>query len=193
MNELRKKWNHRHRDTPLPKPPCAVLQEQAARLPASPGTALDLACGLGGNAVFLAERGWHCEAWDISDVALQRLDQYAQQHQLPITSRVANLDNIDLSQHSFDVIVVSYFLSRPLLPALALALKPGGMLFYQTFLAAAGKNNGPGNPAFILQKGELPSQTQSLQLCYYEERSKETKLDHSGADLALMVAQKLRC
>ncbi len=56
----------------------------------------------------------------------------------------------------YDVTVGVHYLYRPLFPALVRALRPGGLLLYETFLVGhAGK--GPTNPAFLLAPGELPA------------------------------------
>lgn len=184
----RDKWNRRHGDTHLPRPPCAVLAEQAGYLPPA-GRALDAACGLGGNAVFLAQRGLHCCAWDLADTAIDRLGRYAHQHGLTITAERRDLLLQPPTPKSFEVIVVSYFLERTLLPILADALTPGGRIFYQTFVRSPTSNSGPSNPRFVLEKDELLSHFSGLTLGYYEERQvQSTPGQH--ASLALFVGQR---
>ncbi len=71
------KWNTVYSQSePIFYPAASVLTENDFLLP-STGTALDLACGLGANAVFLAERGWAVTAWDISLIAIDKLMTYA--------------------------------------------------------------------------------------------------------------------
>ena len=152
VNELRDKWDRRYREQSMPPVACAVLREHRALLPAA-GAALDLACGRGGNALLLAAAGLDVTAWDLSPVAIDQLRQ-----------AVGTL-NIDAAVHDviaeppepgrFDVIVVSYFLERSLAPALIAALRPGGLLFYQTFGPERIDDHGPTNPAYRLQQDEL--------------------------------------
>ena len=73
---LRLKWNQRHGQAEGPGRPAQVLAENRHLLPAV-GEALDLACGLGANALLLAEAGLQVTAWDLSPVAIQRLSQLA--------------------------------------------------------------------------------------------------------------------
>ena len=63
--------------------PVSVLTENEFLLP-KVGTALDLACGLGANALFLAHQGMAVTAWDISIVAIDKLSRYATQQDLNI-------------------------------------------------------------------------------------------------------------
>ena len=71
------KWNAVYSQSePIFYPAAAVLTENDFLLQ-STGTALDLACGFGANAVFLAARGWAVTAWDISLIAIDKLMTYA--------------------------------------------------------------------------------------------------------------------
>ncbi|WP_455219833.1 class I SAM-dependent methyltransferase, partial [Kaarinaea lacus] len=78
MSDKQQQWNQRYLDN---KPadsaiPALVLTENAHLLP-DHGNALDLACGTGGNALFMAKRGLHVFAWDYSDVAIEQLKEFA--------------------------------------------------------------------------------------------------------------------
>ena len=57
--------------------------------------------------------------------------------------------------NSFDVIVVSYFLERKLAPALMNALRPNGLLFYETFIREKPQGVGPSNPDFLLGENDI--------------------------------------
>jgi len=120
------------------------------------GRALDLACGLGQNALWLAGRGYNVDAVDISPVALAQARAEAARRGLSVNFIEADLDSYVLPVAAYDLIAVFYFLDRRLLPALRAALVPGGWLFYETFnlgrLAHA-----PDIPAvYLLEIGELP-------------------------------------
>ncbi|HLU32183.1 MAG TPA: class I SAM-dependent methyltransferase, partial [Acidimicrobiia bacterium] len=66
------RWDERYREAPLswPAEPNEFVEEELAGL--EPGTAVDLACGEGRNAVWLAERGWQVTGVDFSSVAIDR-------------------------------------------------------------------------------------------------------------------------
>ncbi|MET0081068.1 MAG: methyltransferase domain-containing protein, partial [Candidatus Thiodiazotropha lotti] len=105
--QLRIKWDQRYADEEKVARPAEVLLNNAHLLPKQ-GSALDLACGLGGNALFLASRGFVVEAWDLSAVAIQRLEQSARQQKLNnLHARVRDVENQPPSTEQFDVIVVS--------------------------------------------------------------------------------------
>ncbi len=163
------KWDRRYSGkTPAIKP-CQLLQNFADQLPQQ-GRALDLACGLGGNALFLAERGLHCEALDYSPVAIKALNTFALQHNLSVSAAVRDIEQDYLPPESrYDVIVVSYFLFRPLLSAINQALAPGGLLFYQTFNRKRPECGGPQNPDFLLAEGELPKAMPELTVVFNDE------------------------
>ena len=75
------KWDKRYQGQDLASvQPFAALQANAALLPKA-GNALDLACGLGANALYLAGLGWQVDAIDSSEVVISQLVQYAKQHQ----------------------------------------------------------------------------------------------------------------
>ncbi|MBB5187937.1 MULTISPECIES: class I SAM-dependent methyltransferase [Zhongshania] len=186
------KWNLRHQQRSMPASACSVLEQHRNLLPAT-GRALDIACGLGGNAVLLAQAGLLCDAMDISDIAVSRLNAYAQNHSLAISASLADIENDDftLAAEQYDVIVVSYFLYRPLFSIIATALKPGGLLFYQTFSNTADRLQcGPKTPDFYLQERELLSQFKGLEIQYYHE-GENTNSAKTSFEAAL-VARKPR-
>ncbi len=168
-----------------------VLSEHAHLLPLS-GYALDLACGNGANAVFLAERGLTVEAWDISEVALNRLTQKAQQYNLSIISKRLDITPQDLVMNSFDVIIVSRFLDRQLIPSLIQALKPEGLLFYQTFTVNKLTSEGPSHPDYLLQRNELLRLFQTLTLVFYQEEDHLGDLTQGNRNQAYFIGQKKR-
>ncbi|MCG7983139.1 MAG: methyltransferase domain-containing protein [Candidatus Thiodiazotropha lotti] len=188
--KLRIKWDQRYADEEKIARPAEVLLSNAHLLPQQ-GNALDLACGLGGNALFLAERGFTVEAWDLSSVAIQRLVQSAGQLNLNnLHARVRDVESQPPHTEQFDVIVVSYFLERTLIPALIQALKPGGLIFYQTFARQAVSPEGPQNPAFRLGDQELLQLFTELQVRVYREEGRLGDLSLGSRDVAMLVAQK---
>jgi tellurite methyltransferase len=137
--------------------PAAWLLMHRALLPPS-GRALDVACGRGRNAVWLARAGFVTTAVDRDPSAVAAVEARARQEGLPLTARAMDLesDGVELGAAAYDVIVVVHYLHRPLFPALIKALAPGGVLVYETFIAAQAARGKPTNPAFLLEPGELP-------------------------------------
>ena len=90
----------------------------------------------------------------------------------------------------FDVILVSYFLERKLASALIDALRPGGLLFYQTFTRATVADCGPSNPEFRLADNELLELFRPLRVRVYREEGRAGDLNCGWRDLAMLVAEK---
>ncbi|WP_373019299.1 class I SAM-dependent methyltransferase [Thiomicrorhabdus sp.] len=163
------KWDEKYASANLNTPanPCHALRQHSRLLPFK-GQALEIACGLGGNARFLAQCGLKTHAWDISDNALTILNNWASLNQLPIEPLITDLEQMILPYQQYDVIVVSRYLDRKLFPQLESALKPGGLLFYQTFLGPV-QDNAPRNPDFYVQSGEFNQVWPKLQTLVYGE------------------------
>ncbi len=189
-NPDRLRWDARYRDAAGPGNACRVLRENLHLLPAR-GRALDLACGTGGNALLLAERGLDTEAWDISPVGLAVLQRTAAARSLAITTREVDLAHATLPRAAFDLIVVSRFLERALCPAIADALRPGGLLFYQTFTRERVGEGGPKNPEWRLARGELLRLFADLEPVVYREEGLLGDTSQGFRDEAMLVARRL--
>ncbi len=183
------KWNRRYGVTEGKPQAAQVLRENCHLLPTS-GDALDLACGLGGNALLLAQAGLAVQAWDFSSVAIDALRSRAAQAGLPMQVVVRDVDEQPPMPASFDVIVVSYFLQRTLSPALFAALRPGGLLFYQTFVKDKIFQKGPTNPDFLLTENELLTLFAPLRLRVYYEAGALGDTTQGLRNEALLVGQK---
>lgn len=171
MDELAlSKWNQRYRGGGDERPVPATVLREHRHLLAESGEALDVACGLGGNAIELARLGYSVAAWDIADAAIERLSVQADNRDLAIKPLQRDVVAQPPAAGSFDLIVVSRFLDRGLCPALAAALKPGGLLMYQTFVRDKPPGAGPSNPDFLLAPNELLSLFSSLQVLSYQEQ-----------------------
>lgn len=131
-------WNQRYRaGEQLFEEPAPLVEEFASRIPA--GTALDVACGAGRNALYLAERGWRVTAIDGSPVAIEVLRRRAAARDVNIDARVADLERseFEIPPDTFDLIVDSYYLQRDLIPAMQRGLHAGGMLIVIVHLSDA--------------------------------------------------------
>lgn len=167
MTDKKSKWDQRYSNRQSQLGDIAqVLKQQESLLPSN-GRALDLACGLGSNSIFLAKHGFEVTAWDLSDVAIRQLDQLSQQLGIKIIAEARDCVRHPPPAESFDVILVARFLERALCPAISAALKPGGRLFYQTFTVH--HQGSPSNPAFLLQEKELAQLFPDLQILSYQE------------------------
>lgn len=120
---------------------------------ATGGSVLDLACGRGRHSLLLAEQGYRVEAVDRDAAALAEIAAGAP----AIVTRQADLEDGPWPYHgrTFDGIVVSNYLYRPLLPMLLNSLDVNGVLIYETFMVGNERFGKPSNPAFLLRPGEL--------------------------------------
>lgn len=123
-----------------------------APLIAPGGTVLDLACGRGRHARYLAELGYQVEAVDLDGEALATLADVP-----GITTRQADLEGgaWPYFGRAFDGVVVTNFLFRPLMPQIISLLDQGGVLIYETFMVGNERLGKPENPAHLLRVGEL--------------------------------------
>lgn len=159
---------------------------------AGQGEALDYACGLAGNGVLLESLGYEVSAWDYSSVAVQKINELAQSCGRDIRAECVDLENNPPNvSNCFDVIVVSYFLYRENLRSLYEFLKPGGLLFYQTYSGDQINGVGPSRADFRLQRGELLNIFSDMELLYYREDCLLSKAsDSSKPDQVYFIAKK---
>jgi SAM-dependent methyltransferase len=122
----------------------------------APGRAIDLACGEGRNAIWLAERGWQAVGTDFSEVGLQKARELANERGVNVEWVAADLLDHRPDPRAFDLVLVFYLQvpaaeRQPILQAAAEAVAPGG-----TFLLVAHDSTnvqdghgGPQNPAVL--------------------------------------------
>jgi SAM-dependent methyltransferase len=122
------------------------------------GSVLDLACGLGRHARLLAALGYHVEAVDHDLRALAELEGAP-----GITTRLMDLegDRWPYGALCFDGVIIANYLHRPRFDALLDALKPNGVLIYETFMIGNETLGKPSNPDFLLQRDELLERVRS--------------------------------
>jgi tellurite methyltransferase len=108
--------------------PTALVVEIAGKL--APGRAIDLACGAGRNALYLAEQGWDVTAVDGSASATGLLRERAAERGLEVRTEVADLTDraFALPEKHFDLVVIAYYLQRGLFPLAKAAVRPGGVV-----------------------------------------------------------------
>lgn len=168
-----------------------VLRENLFLLPEQ-GVALELACGLGANALLLVERGLTVQAWDISAVAIEKLQQQAHQQNLTVQAKQVDIRPSSLPENSFDVIVISRFLDRSLCRGIIAALKAGGLVFYQTYTRQKLTDSPPHNPDFLLAGNELLTLFTPLKTLVYQEHGLVGNLNAGERNEALYIGQQCR-
>lgn len=143
--------------------PSAWLQRHAVLL--KPGArVLDVACGNGRNVLWLAAQGHHVTGVDRDAAALATLRGTGVQV-------LADIENgpWPFVGQTFDGVVVTNYLWRPLLPVLQTALAPGGVLIFETFAHGQQTVGRPSRPDFLLQPGELLRAFSGLHIVAYED------------------------
>lgn len=191
MSDIQQKWDARYQQPDTALPVAAEVLSQNRHLLPKTGHALDLACGRGGNALLLAAQGLAVTAQDISPVVIAQLQQTAQQENLKIAAEVCDVLATPPAAGHYDVLVVSYFLERSLSAELINALKPGGLLFYQTWCRQKTAGRGPANPDYLLADNELLSLFAGLKIRVYREEAQLGDMTTGCRDVAMLVAQRL--
>jgi SAM-dependent methyltransferase len=165
--------------------PTRWLVDHHYLLPQS-GDVLDVASGRGRNALWLAQRGLRTLAIDRDEEALALVRDEAAQRRLPLRTEVMDLESRDvaLPRDAFDLIVVVHYLHRPLFGALKEALRPGGILVYETFTRAQAERGHPKNPDFLLEPQELRELIQPFEILVEREG------DFEGKMLASVIARR---
>ena len=159
----------------------------SSALTGNPPLALDLACGAGRDAVFLAQHGYEVEGWDHAPEALERARELAKRHGVTLRTKIRDLEQPDLEPPArpFDLIVCFRFLHRPLFPWMERALSPGGWLVYETYRAGQERFGKPIRTHFLLARDELARAFPTLETIHYEERDPE-----AGPFTARLLARK---
>ena len=164
----RNKWNQRYSEDSYRKTnPVSLLSDWLPRVPV--GRALDVACGAGRNALYLAQAGFSVDAIDISAVGLQQLEAQARQSGVAIRTIEHDLDEAYAFDTDYDLIVVLWYVNLPLIERLCASLAPGGYLVCEEHLRSDAEVIGPGNPDFRVAPGALRNALSSLELLLYEE------------------------
>lgn len=148
--------------------PSRLLARAAENLPV--GRALDVACGAGRHALFLAARGWHVVAVDASRTGIEITKERARASHLDVDACVADLERggFTIEREAYDLICVFYYLQRDLWPLIRAGLRAGG-----TLVAAIHFSEEPekeeGNPNFLLRPGELRAEFKGWKIEHYHE------------------------
>jgi tellurite methyltransferase len=134
------------------------------------GVALDLACGLGRHALWLAKRSWRVCGVDLSEVAIKKLNHAALELKVSLDLFVGDASEYKFGPTRFDLIVLFYHTDCNLFPRLVSALNAGGLLIcklslrWDTEVRLGTAGSDP------LNRNELPSLFPELQVLHHQER-----------------------
>jgi len=163
-------WDKRYRlrehaASDLDAAPTPLLVETAASLP--PGKALDLACGAGRNALWLAEHGWDVTAVDGAAAAIEILRARAEERGLKINAVIADLekDEFEIEPARWDLVAMCYYLQRNLFEPAKRGVAPGGILISIVHINEPGEEDGPHR----LRPGQLEKYFAGWEVLYLNE------------------------
>jgi SAM-dependent methyltransferase len=168
-------WDARYsRGEHIISEPLPLLVRMAEGL--RPGRALELACGPGRHALFLAERGWQVTAVDASRVAIELLEKSARERDLHVEARVADLERgeFTIEPEAYDLVGVFYYLQRDLFPQIRDGVREGALVVAAIHMVDESPEAHPMNEDYLLQPGELRAQFGGWQILHdYEGPSTE--------------------
>ncbi|MEW6717364.1 MAG: class I SAM-dependent methyltransferase [Chloroflexota bacterium] len=180
-----RRWNARYiseQERYLKRTSYALVNAYVEQLPSN-GLVLDVAAGAAPASLLLAERGLHVIAMDISETGLRLAQQRARARSLPLSLVVMDMSDPWLPASTFDIILNFYYLSRPLFERYRQALKPGGWLFFETFVQQTHRRC---NSAHYLETEELYHTFKDWKILHWAETWKRRS---DGTLYTKMVAQ----
>lgn len=165
------RWEKQHGEARGSTEASGFLREifAAEAWPIRRGCALDIACGKGRNALFLAALGFDVHAIDISAVALEEGRRRAAEQNLVVTWQQTDLDQIQLHEAGYDLVVNFNYLQRSLVPQIKAALRIGGYVIFETYLIDQPAIGHPKNPDYLLKHNELLNFFREWRVLYYRE------------------------
>ena len=182
-------WNERyqsreHTAEDLDAAPTPLLVSTASNL--VPGKALDLACGTGRNALWLAEHGWEVTAVDGASAAIEILQTRAMERALKIDAIIADLEKgeFEIKPSRWDLITICYYLQRDLFEPAKRGVAPGGLLISIVHITEPGEEESP----YRLRPGQLEKYLAGWEILHRHE-GKANDAAHRRA-IAEIVARK---
>jgi len=189
------RWNRKYRDNgpeSYGSGPTEWLAAHRDLLDRQPrGRALDVACGNGRNALYLARLGFEVDALDVSDVVVDWLTEQVRREGAAVHPRVCDLTREPLPRRRYQVVVNFNFLERRLFPALEDALVPGGLLVFETFTRGQiGLPRGPSTAEHTLAPGELRRAFAGLEILDEREATLHADDPVRKREVASLVARR---
>jgi 2-polyprenyl-3-methyl-5-hydroxy-6-metoxy-1,4-benzoquinol methylase len=170
---------HQHRQDPA-----KLLVDFVGFLPK--GKALDIAMGEGRNALYLASQGFEVEGLERNEEAIRTCLTTAKSCGLKLIARTVDLEQYHLNQSHYNLITCFYYLQRSLIPQIREALKPGGMVVYETFLIDNHLQFGhPKHREYCFEHNELLNFFRDFRVRFYHEGMVEGR-----TFAAQLIAQK---
>lgn len=180
----RNDWDARYAATDLlwSAEPNQFLVEEVEGLP--PGRVLDVACGEGRNAIWLASRGWQASGVDFSPVALDKGHRIAEQRGVSVTWVNADVANWSPAAEAFNLVIVFYLQlpeqqRRSVHRRMATGLAPGGTMLvvgHDTQNLTDGYG-GPQDPSVLFSAQDVASDLDGLQIVKAQQVRRAVQTD----------------
>lgn len=151
--------------------PASLVMDTVTRL--ERGSALDLACGTGRNALWLAARGWDVTAVDGASAAIEALRNRVVESGLHIEAKLADLEKheFQIEPLTWDLILVCYYLQRDLLEPAKKGVRPGGIVLVIVHIPEKGERA----TATRMKPGELRTYFEDWEILHeYEGKSRDS-------------------
>ena len=180
----KKKWDKKYASSEhtTSKEPCEWLINNSDYL-SEKGVALDIASGGGRNAIFAAEKGYQTVAIDVSTIGLDKASALAKEKGVTIKTIAKDLDDWEFEQNAFDLVLCFNFLDRNIFNGIKNTLKPGGLIFYETFTIDYLKYSNF-KREWVLKHNELLEVFSEFRILRYQE------IDQNNKGFASLVALK---
>jgi tellurite methyltransferase len=177
-------WNQRYQgESGSYRPTARPLLVDHIHLLPKQGLALDVAMGVGLNSGELIEHGLNVIGFDIASAAVKEAKKQFPQ----VQAAIIDLTTVVLPPQCFDVILNFNYLQRDLWPQYRKAIKPGGLLIFETLTKQLLTIHPETRPEFLLEEGELKRSFSDWDILFYEEGWK--KGHHNEKPIASMIAR----
>lgn len=190
----RQKWDEKYRKkSELLRPRDASETVKKFVKPSVDARALDLACGAGRNAIYLARLGHEVDAFDIAAAALDALVEEAHRKEVYalVNAELVDLDTFTPALESYDLIIMMNFLDRALLQRAQFGLKEGGLFIVETYMDDPSNEKKEANAENLLQKEELKTLfDEEYELLFYDEFENESDELYRMKKQAIVVRKK---
>jgi tellurite methyltransferase len=176
--DTKKKWNEKYKNR-LHTSDISSVNQRLKYLSSylQGGTALDIACGLGANSLFLGQLGYRVKALDISDVAISYVQEQAKNKQLnniePFIADLTDWDSLAIKKDSLDLVIMTYYLDRSIFNSIKPIIKRKGYFFMETFYMSTKHENQGISSQYKLKSKELLSEFNDWEILFYEENEWE--------------------
>ncbi|WP_210366830.1 methyltransferase domain-containing protein [Bacillus sp. REN3] len=177
--DQKEKWNRKHaqrlsgKEELMPNPLLKKLVKNKGE-----GLAIDIACGLGANSLFLAEQGYEVTSLDLSEVAIRFVRKEAERRSLRIQAKAIDLEELaPISEEGkkYNLAIMTNYLDRSLFPVIKELLNTGGCFFMETFFMTEERSSQTIPDKYKLRSNELLEVFQEWKILFFEKNVQSGK------------------